>query len=272
MTKFVSQTTPVRSFDSREFPLADLVARKRDRDVRIAACLPARDEETTVGDVVASIPDELVDEIVVVDDGSTDRTAVVAAAPALASSARRAGRGPPCAAASSRTTATSCVPRRRRAQFEQHFVTGLVGPLLVHDDLALVKGFYLRPTADGPRAAAGHRDGRQLLGWCFPSSPTYASRWPRGAPGAACSRSSTCEGYAVDLALLLDAVSVAGSSQWPRSTSARGSTATVLAHWRTKPKPSRDGARARSRNSRGRPSRPRRVVSAMAASRPTHRQ
>ncbi|MBA3654278.1 MAG: glycosyltransferase, partial [Actinobacteria bacterium] len=69
----------MRAFTSQEFGLPDLLARKRATNQRISVCLPARDEEATVGDVVAAIPDELVDEIVVVDDGSTDDTAAVLA-------------------------------------------------------------------------------------------------------------------------------------------------------------------------------------------------
>src|SRR5438034_11572537 len=68
----------MRAFDFREFSLDDLVARKAAVDVCISVCLPARDEALTVGDVVAAIPDELVDEIVVIDDGSVDATAAVA--------------------------------------------------------------------------------------------------------------------------------------------------------------------------------------------------
>src|SRR2546423_9814384 len=59
--------------------LADL---KRGR--RVSVCLPARDEEATIGAIVTAVRSELqdrsglVDEIVVVDDGSVDRTAAVA--------------------------------------------------------------------------------------------------------------------------------------------------------------------------------------------------
>src|SRR5947199_8062656 len=84
----------MREFDSRPFPLADLVARKDFQSMRISVCLPARDEAATVGDVVAAIPDALVDEIVVIDDGSTDATAETAtAAGARVVSIAAAGKG-----------------------------------------------------------------------------------------------------------------------------------------------------------------------------------
>ena len=206
----------MRSFDSRAFRLADLVARKRDRDVRIAACLPARDEETTVGDVVASIPDELVDEIVVIDDGSTDRTAAVAAAAgARVVSIEGAGKGAAMRRGLDETTGDIVVYVDADVRnFEQHFVIGLVGPLLEHDELALIKGFYLRPTADGPEGGGRVTElvAKPLLRLLFPELADV--RQPLSGEVAArralLEKLDFAEGYAVDLALLLDAVNVAG--------------------------------------------------------------
>ena len=68
-----------RSFAVGHFQPAALAAAKGTTTVSV--CLPARNEETTVGAVVGSIhrhlieATPLVDEIVVVDDHSTDRTA-----------------------------------------------------------------------------------------------------------------------------------------------------------------------------------------------------
>ena len=66
------------------FGVDELVAAKADTTVSV--CLPARNEEATVGQVVATIRAALVDgvglvdEIVVVDDHSNDRTAALATA------------------------------------------------------------------------------------------------------------------------------------------------------------------------------------------------
>jgi glycosyltransferase involved in cell wall biosynthesis len=49
--------------------------------MRVAAVIPAYNEEATIGDVVSTLREvDLVDEIVVVSDGSTDRTGEVARA------------------------------------------------------------------------------------------------------------------------------------------------------------------------------------------------
>ena len=73
----------VRAFHYREFDLPRLVEAKR--DTTISVCLPARDEEDTVGEIVELIQHELVerrplvDEILVIDDRSIDGTAKRAA-------------------------------------------------------------------------------------------------------------------------------------------------------------------------------------------------
>ena len=100
--------TVLRSFHHRDFPLARLVEAKRGRTISV--CLPARNEEATVGQVVEAIRTDadgarppLVDELIVVDDGSTDATAAVAraagadvvAASAIMPTWRRADGGPP---------------------------------------------------------------------------------------------------------------------------------------------------------------------------------
>ena len=47
---------------------------------RIAAIIPVLDEEGAIGQVVAAIPRDWVDEVVVVDGGSRDSTVTVASA------------------------------------------------------------------------------------------------------------------------------------------------------------------------------------------------
>jgi len=207
----------VREFDSREFHLADLVARKAAVAARISVCLPARDEAATVGDVVAAIPDELVDEIVVIDDGSTDKTASVAtAAGARVISTKPAGKGDAMRRGLEETTGDIVVYLDADVRnFERHFVTGLVGPLLADDAIQFVKGWYARPTADGPEGGGRVTElvAKPLLRMLFPAIPPI--RQPLSGEVAArrplLEKLTFAGGYAVDLALLLDAFAAVGS-------------------------------------------------------------
>jgi glycosyltransferase involved in cell wall biosynthesis len=51
-----------------------------DRRPRIAAIIPVLDEEEAIGPVIAAVPRDWVDEVIIVDGGSRDRTVAVAAA------------------------------------------------------------------------------------------------------------------------------------------------------------------------------------------------
>ena len=70
---------------AEDFDVLDLLRHKEERGLTISVCLPARDEEATVGQIVATVRRTLmeavplVDEVVVLDDGSIDSTADVAA-------------------------------------------------------------------------------------------------------------------------------------------------------------------------------------------------
>lgn len=190
-------------------------------------CLPARDEEATVAQVVAAIRSELmvrvplVDELVVIDDGSTDATGAVA---------RAAGAEVMAAAAISPLPAALASPGGKGAamwkavhvtdgdlvvfcdadvrQFQPHFVTGLLGPLLLRDDVLFVKGFYRRPL-DG-RADEGGRVtelvARPLISALFPHLAALA----QPLAGECAARREVLEqipfvdGYGVDLGLVID--------------------------------------------------------------------
>src|SRR5690606_11960 len=74
----------IRTFDAVEFAPATLVDATGDQ--RIAVCVPARDEASTIGPIIETIRRELiervplVDELLVLDDHSSDGTARVARA------------------------------------------------------------------------------------------------------------------------------------------------------------------------------------------------
>jgi glycosyltransferase involved in cell wall biosynthesis len=66
---------------------------------RIAAVIPVLDEEGAIGSVLAAMPGEWIDEVIIVDGGSRDRTvAVASAAGATVISENQCGYGRACAA------------------------------------------------------------------------------------------------------------------------------------------------------------------------------
>jgi glucosyl-3-phosphoglycerate synthase len=144
-----------------DFDAAGLAAGRAGRIISV--CIPARDEAATVGAIVDSIGRalvagaggvDLVSEILVVDDGSVDGTARVAAeAGATVVMAGEAGGGKGQALALAVAEARGDVLVFLDGDVENfgpHFVTGLLGPLLTDDDVALVKGFYERPVDGAP--------------------------------------------------------------------------------------------------------------------------
>lgn len=206
----------MRAFESEAFSLPDLAARKAAIGARISICLPARDEALTVGDVVAAIPDELADEIVVIDDGSTDDTASVARrAGARVVTTRPAGKGAAMRRGLDETTGDIVVYLDADVRnFGPHFVVGLVGPLLLDDSITFVKAHYRRPVADGPEGGGRVTElvAKPLLRVLFPelASMHQPLSGEIAARRALLEKLTFADGYAVDLALVLDAVDIVG--------------------------------------------------------------
>jgi glucosyl-3-phosphoglycerate synthase len=215
----------LRSFHHREFPGHRLVDAKRGR--RVSVCVPARDEAETVGRVVEVVHTALmeqlplVDELVVIDDGSQDDTATAAAAagadvrfavdilPEYDVEDDEGGKGQALWKGLFATTGevvAFCDADIRN--FGPEFVTGLIGPLLLRDDVSLVKGFYRRPL--GGRADEGGRVtelvARPLVSMLLPE---LAPLWQPLA-GECAGRRDVLEqmpfvgGYGVDLGLIID--------------------------------------------------------------------
>jgi glucosyl-3-phosphoglycerate synthase len=226
----VERWLSTRSWSVTDRPLHQILAAKRATGQSVSVVLPALNEEETVGDIVAVIRHDLVqqvplvDEVVVVDSGSTDRTSEVAAAAGATVVHRDAilprlpavpGKGEVLWRSLLATTGdVVCFVDADLREFSSDFVTGIVGPLLTDPDVDLVKAMYDRPLGD----AAG-QGGRvtELM-----ARPLLNMHWPRLAGfvqplgGEYAARRSRLErlpfpvGYGVELGMLVDALHLVG--------------------------------------------------------------
>lgn len=209
----------MRTYSHDEFSPADLSAAKAGRTVTVV--LPARNEDATVGAIVGCIRRDLatlVDEVIVVDDRSTDETAVEA----LRAGARVV-RGPGVGKGEAMRLGVQCAEGDLVAfcdadvrNFTSGFVTGLLGPLLTHDDVRFVKGYYRRPYEG--RAGEGGRVtelmARPLLRVLFPHLTGVLQ--PLGgecaAPRDVFEKVGFEPGWGVDIALVIDIAQAFGVS------------------------------------------------------------
>jgi len=217
------------TFQADEFSdLRQLMALKEKQGSTISLALPALNEEETIGKVISTIKEALMDdvplldEIVLIDSNSTDRTRQIAedlGIPVfihqhlLPELGARAGKGEALWKSLMVTRGdiitwidtdiTNIHPR---------FVYGIIGPLLLDQTIQLVKGFYRRPLRLGDKMQAGY-GGRvteltarpllnlfypELSGIVQPLSGEYAGR------RTALEQVSFCSGYGVETGLLID--------------------------------------------------------------------
>ena len=180
----------------------------------IAVILPARNEAETVGAIVHAIrrdlPD-LVDDVLVVDDGSVDGTGelAVAAGARVTTSAGGPGKGQAMRAGVEATDADVIVfCDADLYEFESHFVSRLVQPLVERDAVQFVKAVYRRPLGDRPDEGGRVTElvARPLLSLLFPELEHIVQ--PLG--GEYAGRRAVFEavpfddGYGVDVGLLID--------------------------------------------------------------------
>ncbi|TDC81063.1 glucosyl-3-phosphoglycerate synthase [Micromonospora sp. KC606] len=221
-----------RTTSARDWPAGRLVRAKGDS--RLSVVLPARNEEATVGAIVSTIREHLmdrvalIDELIVVDSRSTDRTAQVArAAGAEVVSQddmtrglpRLAGKGDALWAglAAAEGDIVAFVDADLR-EFRPHFVTGLLGPLLTDPSVEFVKGFYHRPlvSAHSVEPDGGGRVTElmarpllnlfwpELAGFVQPLAGEYAGR------REVLEQVPFVSGYGVETALLIDLLELVG--------------------------------------------------------------
>ncbi|MCX5265149.1 glucosyl-3-phosphoglycerate synthase [Streptomyces sp. NBC_00199] len=230
MLEEVERWLSTRSWSLTDRPLHRILAAKQRTGQSVSVVLPALNEEETVGEIVAVIRHDLmqqvplVDEIVVVDSGSTDRTSEVAAA----AGARVVHRDEilprlPAVPGKGEVLWRSLLVTRGDVvcfidadlrEFSSDFVSGIVGPLLTDPGVDLVKAMYDRPL--GAAAGQGGRVtelmARPLLNMHWPQLAGFVQ--PLGGEYAA--RRSLLEqlpfpvGYGVELGMLVDALHLVG--------------------------------------------------------------
>lgn len=166
--------------------MLDLLESRARSGLTISVCLPARNEEATVGHIVGTIRRELMDraalvsEVVVIDDASTDATAVVArdAGARVVSEASilsecGPGRGKGNALWKSLYACTGdivCWVDADIRNFGPHFVTRLIAPLLLSETTVFTKAYYRRPLHGEPSGGGRVTElmARPLLSHLFP--------------------------------------------------------------------------------------------------------
>jgi glucosyl-3-phosphoglycerate synthase len=214
-----------RRYTHTQFDPGALVDAKGDRSISV--CIPARNEATTVGSVVQAIVSALtgghrgvplVDEVLVIDDGSMDQTAEVARAAGarvVASDAAGGGKGQAMRSGLKASEGDLIVfVDADITNFAPHFVTGLLGPLLVDESLTLVKGHYRRPLQGAPDGGGRVTElvARPIIDLLFPflSSIDQPLAGETAAPRCVLEKCALADGYAVELALLIDVATLFG--------------------------------------------------------------
>jgi glucosyl-3-phosphoglycerate synthase len=231
---FQHRTTSAASL--AEIDLDALLRAKRRGDHRVSVVLPARNEETTVGRLVADLRERwmrrvpLVDELLVIDSDSTDATAAVARAAGadvaattdvLPAHGTRPGKGEALWKSLAATTGDLVVFLDADLIGDvAHYVPGLLGPLLADPQVLYVKGCYTRPLeVDGRVQPAGGGRVTELT-----ARPLLNALWPELAGfvqplgGEYAGRRSALElvpfvsAYGVEVGLLVDLLHLGGLS------------------------------------------------------------
>src|SRR3954454_19176134 len=219
-----------------EIDVDALLRDKRRGGHRISVVLPARNEEATVGHLVADLHQHwmrrlpLVDELLVVDSDSTDATAevaraagadVVATADVLPAHGSRPGKGEALWKSLAATTGDLVVFLDADLIGDvAHYVPGLLGPLLTDPQVVYVKGCYTRPLEiDGHVQTTGGGRVTELT-----ARPLLNALWPELAGfvqplgGEYAGRRSALEqvpfvsSYGVEVGLLIDLLRLGGLS------------------------------------------------------------
>ena len=216
------------TFHHSEFPPERLSAERRHT---VSVCLPARNEERTIGAIVSSLTplreSGVIDQIVVVD-ASTDDTGRIArelGAEVHSQNDLRPEMGPVQGKGDAMWRSLAVLTGEvvvfldaDSEHFGAHFACGLLGPLLCDSRISFVKGLYRRPFRVGELTLpdGGGRvtelTARPLLNLFYPELAGIA----QPLAGEVAARRELLEslpfvtGYGVDIALLVDAYGAVG--------------------------------------------------------------
>ncbi len=221
-----------RTFHRSRWGTPDLLAAKSAAGTTVSLVIPARNEASTIGEVVAGVYKQfhssLVDEIVVIDGRSSDATAKIASEagatvhaiddirPDLGS---RLGKGEALWKSQFVTSGDILVfMDADLTDWHTGFVPGLLGPLLSDRSISLVKAAYERPFNDGATEVR-HGGGRvtelvarPLLALHLPHLADViqplAGEW--AIRREVFQRLSVPRGYGVDLAAVIDVTAELG--------------------------------------------------------------
>jgi len=220
-----------RTFDGAGFGLDDMLAAKG--STTISVILPARETATTVAAVaslaVALREAGLVEEVLVVDAGSADGTARIArgtGADVVDENDLLAEFGPARGKGDAMWRGLSATSGDVVAYLDTDtieptpgFVLGLLGPILTDPSLQLVKGAFQRPFAVGDGSLLPRGGGRVTELCARPLLNLYSPQlagFEQPLAGEICARRELLEqlafpvGYGVEIAMLLDALRIAG--------------------------------------------------------------
>jgi glucosyl-3-phosphoglycerate synthase len=223
-----------RTYDGADYPLERLIAARRAGGESVSVILPAKECAATLPTIlrhVVALRDAgVVDEILVVDAASRDGTAELAVAAGADVAQESAllprfgparGKGDAMWRALSATTGDLVVYLDADSSgVESAFVRGILGPLLCHPELALVKGAFSRPFDPGDGGAEIAEGGgrvtelmaRPLINLHVPELAGFE----QPLAGEIAARRGLLEqlafpvGYGVEIAMLIDALELVG--------------------------------------------------------------
>lgn len=214
--------------------LSHLLTLKEKQGVSISLALPALNEEATVGNVIQTIKqalmDEvpLLDEIILIDSNSDDRTREIAAElgipvyihqQVLPELGARNGKGEALWKSLYLTHGDIVLwIDTDIVNIHPRFVYGLLGPLLLREKIQFVKGFYRRPLKVGDKVQAGgggrvtELTARPLLNLFYPalSGLIQPLSGEYGGRRSLLEQLPFSSGYGVEIGLLIDILETTG--------------------------------------------------------------